>query len=466
VKLDKFENLNTEFKREYTEDIKKTIAAFANSSGGTLYIGVEDDGTVRGLDDPGDTVLRVSNAVRNAIKPDLSLFVDYDTENMGGKPVIRVRVQKGTAPPYYLAGKGIRPEGVYIRQGASSVPASETVILTMLRETGGEKYEEARSLNQDLSFREAEEFFKTKNVPFGPSQRKSLRLQSPDGVYTNLGLLLSDQAVHTVKLAVFEGLEKEIFKDRREFSGSLLRQLNEAYEFLDMYNHTRAEMRGLYRFDHRDYPEDALREALLNALAHRDYAFSGSTLINVFDNRIEFVSLGGLPRGISLEDIMLGLSVPRNENLANVFYRLRLIEAYGTGIPRILRGYTAGGGKPALQATGNAFKVTLPNRNAGDPGAGEPALGYGGGEGGYVNAGYVASPRVIYGGDPGGRFFLTENEEKTLAMLERQPVIIRKDVERALEVSQPMAVRVLRGLLDKGLLQSIGRGKNTRYRRR
>jgi ATP-dependent DNA helicase RecG len=427
------ETLTTEFKREYTEEIKKTIVAFANTAGGTLYIGVNDDKTRTGVTAPDDTLLQITNAVRSAIKPDITLFVDYKTEKKGKATVIAVTVQKGTACPYYLAGKGIRPEGVYIRQGSSSVPASETAILNMLKETDGEKYEEVRSLNQDLTFNTTKQFFKTENVPFGLNQQKSLRLQTTDGVYTNLGLLLSDQSLHTIKLAVFEGLEKEIFKDRKEISGSLLKQLNETYEYLDIYNRTHAEIKGLIRLEKRDYPEDALREALLNALVHRDYSFSSSTLISIFDDRIEFVSIGGLPKGVSLDDILLGISVPRNENLANVFYRLRLIEAYGTGIPKIMRSYNGYMRKPELQATGNAFKITLPNRN-------------------------TNNRKKINNKDS-----LTENEEKVIALFKKQTEIVRNDVEANLTVSQAMAIRILRGLVDKGVIRAIGGGKKTRY---
>ena len=429
------ENLTTEFKREYTEEIKKTIIAFANTEGGMLFIGVNDDKTLAGVNDPDDILLQITNVIRSAIKPDLSLFVDCKTGKKGKTTVIIVSVQKGTACPYYLAGKGIRPEGVYVRLGASSVPATDTAILNMIKETDGEKYEEVRSLNQDLTFNATKRFFEIKNVSFGLSQRKTLRLQTVDGVYTNLGFLLSDQSVHTVKLAVFEGLEKQVFKDRMEFSGSLFKQLEETYEHLDMINRTHAEVKGLYREDRRDYPEDALREALLNALVHRDYAFSSSIFISIFDDRIEFVSVGGLPKGVSLEDVLLGLSVLRNENLAGVFYRLSLIEAYGTGIPKIMRSYADCERKPELQATGNAFKITLPNRN------------------------------VLYHIKINDKILLTENEEKILALLNSQSEIVRKDVETALAVSQAMAVRYLRGLLDKKVIHAIGGGKNTRYRK-
>jgi ATP-dependent DNA helicase RecG len=418
------ENLYTEFKREYTEEIKKTIVAFANTSGGMLYIGINDDKSIIGVNNPDDTMLQVTNTVRSAIKPDITLFVNYTTEKIGEAAIIAINVQRGTACPYYLASKGIRPEGVYIRQGPSSVPATETTILNMIKETDGEKYEDVRSLNQDLTFNAAKEYFEKEKVPFGLNQQKSLHLQTTDGVYTNLGLLLSDQSVHAIKLAVFEGFEKEVFKDRREMSGSLLKQLCDTYDYLDIYNRTHAEVKGLIRLEHRHYPEDALREALLNALVHRDYAFSSSTLISIFDDRIEFVSIGGLPKGVSLDDIQLGISVPRNENLANVFYRLRLIEAYGTGIPKIMQSYANCKRKPELKSAGNAFKITLPNRNT--------------------------NTRKI-----NSELSFSENEEKIIALFKRQTEIVRKDVETALTVSQAMAVRYLRGLLDKGTIRDF-----------
>ena len=427
------ENFTTEFKREYTEEIKKTIVAFANTSGGTLYIGVNDDKSITGVKNPDETLLQVTNVVRSAIKPDVTMFVDYKTEKIGETSVIVVTVQRGTACPYYLTGKGIRPEGVYVRQGASSVPASETVILNMIKETDGTQYEVVRSLNQDLTFNEAEKFFQMENILFGLNQQKTLHLKTTDDIYTNLGLLLSDQSVHTIKLAVFEGFEKEVFKDRREFSGSLLKQLEDVFSFLDMYNHNHAKVKGLFREDRQDYPEEALREALLNAAVHRDYAFSSSTLISIFNDRIEFVSVGGLPKGVSLDDILLGLSVPRNENLANVLYRLHLIEAYGTGIPTIMRSYTSCVRKPELQVTGNAFKVTLPNRN--------------------TNSSKANINEASF----------TESEEKIITLLEKKGEIIRRDIEDVLTVSQAMAVRLLRGLVDKGIIRVIGGGKKTRY---
>ena len=425
-----FEDRNTEFKREYVEDIKKTLVAFANTDGGNLYIGINDDGNAVEVNNIDGVMLQVSNVIRDAIKPDLAMFCDITVENVQNKKVVKITVNRGTARPYYLSAKGIRPEGVYVRQGASSVPASESAILSMIRETAGDSYEVARSLIQELTFNEADFVFENKQIPFGEAQKRSLGLIGEDGTYTNLALLLSDQCTHTVKIAVFEGEQKTVFKDRREFSGSLLKQLNDAYQFIDQFNHTHAHTEGLYRVDKRAYPTEAIREALLNAIVHREYSFSASTLISIFDNRIEFVSIGGLARGISRSDILLGISIARNKKLADVFYRLHLIEAYGTGMPKIIEAYREYGLEPHIEISDNAFKITLPNTNA-----------------------TVKETKVE----------LTENEQGVLSVL-KEEIKSRPEIQKALGFSQTTTIVTIAALLDKGLIIKVGNGNKTKYK--
>ncbi|MBP5212097.1 MAG: putative DNA binding domain-containing protein, partial [Pyramidobacter sp.] len=353
----------TEFKREYSASVRTTVIAYANCDGGTVYIGVNDDGSVCGVNDPDSVMLQVTNTIRDTVKPDLTMFVDVRTEKIDGKAIVCVEVRRGTARPYYVAGKGVRPEGVFVRQGASTAPASDTAILAMIRESSGDSYEKARSLEQELTFHKTQEYFAKKNLPFGSAQMRTLGLIGADGAFTNLALLLSEQCPFTIRAAVFQGSTKTVFRDRQEFGGSLLEQLEGAFAFLDRYNRTRSTFPGLERVDARDYPVEALREALLNSLVHRDYSFSGSILISLFDDRVEFVTIGGLVTGFTLDDISLGVSAPRNKNLANVFYRLGLIEAFGTGLMKIRECYGGCEVQPKFEATNNAFKVTLPNVN-------------------------------------------------------------------------------------------------------
>ena len=437
------ENKTTEFKREYVEDIKNTIIAFANCDGGTLYIGVNDDGTACGVDNVDGTMLRVTNAIRDAVRPDVTMFVECNNDLMDEKPIVRVTVQRGTARPYYLHGKGIRPEGVYVRQGASTVPATDAAILNMIKETSGDSYEAARSLDQRLTFNKAIDFFEKRKIEFGRTQMRTLHLIGDDDTYTNLAFLLSEQCTHMIKLAVFEGSKKSVFKDRRELSGSLLEQMEEAFNYIDRYNRTRAEFSGLDRLDMRDYPPEAIREALLNAIVHRDYSFSGATLISIFEDRIEFVTIGGLVKGITLDDVKLGISVLRNQHLANIFYRLRLIEAYGTGILKINECYDDYDVKPLIETTGNAFKITLPNTN-------------------FHAEGQKSSltPKTS------GSTSVTKKEERISTVLDlcrSKGSIVRSDVEMALGVSQSTAILLLRELTDDGVLIKKGKTKNLRY---
>ena len=165
--------------------------------------------------------------MHDAIKPDLTMFLHYETLEEDGKKVVAVSIQRGTERPYYIAKKGLRPEGIYVRQGYSSVPATDLAIRQMIKETDGDHFEEMRSLNQELTFEAAQKEFELRDIEFGSQQMQTLKMIDKEGIYSNLGLLLSDQCVHTIKVAVFQGKDQEVFKDRREFSGSLLQQMNE-----------------------------------------------------------------------------------------------------------------------------------------------------------------------------------------------------------------------------------------------
>lgn len=434
------ETETVELKSIVMDDLKKEIIAFANCDGGTLYVGVADDGTVLGVENADECALQISNMMRDAVKPDVTMFIHYETLDCGGKAVVAVNIQRGTNRPYYLAKKGLRPEGVYVRQGYSSVPATDTAIRQMIKETDGDSFENMRSINQALTFETTKKEFEKRNIAFGQPQMQTLKLVSADGIYTNLGLLLSEQCPHTIKAAVFEGTNQNVFKDRREFSGSLMQQLNEVYDYIDFHNQTHATFQKLLRIDTRDYPEVAVREALLNSLVHRDYSFRASTLISIYEDRIEFVSIGGLLPGLELDDLMMGVSVCRNPHLANVFYRLQLIEAYGTGMKKIMGAYADIPVQPKIATTNNAFKIILPNVNA------TPKT--------------VKSPKEI---ENAAASVLDSNEEKILQFLMEHPMITRKEAQALLEVSQSTAGRILKAMVDSGQIKQLGGSRTTRY---
>lgn len=425
-----YENENTEFKSALTGDIYKEVIAFANNGGGVIYIGVDDNGNETGVADVDETYTRLTNGIRDAISPDVTVFCKY---SLNENNVIKIEISEGARKPYYLKSKGIKPSGVYVRQGASSVPASEDQIRLMIKMSDGDSFEGIRSLNQELTFASAKQAFEKYGVEFSENKYRVLGITTDSNdLYTNLGLLLSDQCRHSIKAAVFADEDNTSFLDSKEFTGSILRQLDDAYSYLMLNNRNNAEFKGLERVEHYSYPQEALREALLNALVHRDYAFSGSIIININESQIEFISLGGLLPGLSAEDIQNGISQPRNPKLAEVFHRLRLIESYGTGIRRIFTLYRDCEKKPEIIVTPNTFKLILPNRN-------------------------------YYSTDKSEEKALNDQQRTILQYIERNGAITEETVQKLLGVKRTRAYVILKEMRDSGLIEVQGRGQNKKY---
>ena len=423
------ETENIEFKSQFTEDIYKEVIAFANTDGGIVYVGIDNNGNAVGLTDVDQEYTRITNGIRDAIMPDVTMFVRFTIQE---NKVVRITVSEGSNKPYYLKGKGLKPNGVYVRQGTSSVPASPEQIRQMIKESDGDAFEEMRSMEQDLSFEAAANAFEKYGVPFGKEKYRALGItQKNDELFTNLALIISDQCAHTTKVAVFG--DDSTFRDNKEFGGSIFAQLEDTFDYLMLCNRTKASFKGLERIEKQDYPEEALREALLNAIVHRDYSYSGSIIINVNDERIEFISIGGLLPGLSTDDIRIGISQPRNKNLAEMFHRLRLIESYGTGIRRIYKLYENCPVQPVIEATPNAFKMVLPN----------------------MNAMTVAIPKQA---SP-----VTAQMQKVLDYTSAHGHITDEEVQSLLGIKKTRAFELMKQMRNMGLVQRVGRGAEKKY---
>lgn len=419
------ESPTVEFKRELTDAVKREIIAFANTQGGELYIGIEDDGTVIGLNNAHKTLEAVSSMLHDSIKPDILVHTHLSVETLEEKEVVKIVVSLGTRRPYHLKSKGMKSSGVFIRYGTSVTNASEENIRQMIMESDGTNFETARSLQQELTFHEATAIFEKQGLKLGTEQQRTLGFLTVDGYYTNLGLLFSDQCEHSIKCARYLGNDKLDFQDRKEFKGSILTQVEEVFEYLTLYNAKSAHFEGLQRVEQESFPSYALREALINAVTHRDYSFSGSILIHLFQDRLEIVSLGGLVKGLTLEDIELGVSQSRNPKLANVLYRLKWIESYGTGLQRMKESYKQNYEQPFWTVGPNAFVVTLPKQT-------------------------IATT-------------LTEYAELD-DWLKQHPEFTTKELEVYLNKSKGTVRKIVVDLLEKGQIIRLGNGPSTRYR--
>lgn len=432
-----YESERIEYKSRMSDDIYKAVIAFANTGGGVLYLGADDQGDPADTGDVDETYTRLTNGIRDAIAPDVTMFVRYILQENG---VIRVEVGEGSYKPYYLKSKGIKPSGVYVRQGASSVQASPDQIRRMIKDCDGDVFEEMRCVVQELSFEEAARAFKRYKVDFCEEKYIALGLRNlHDGQYTNLAMIISDQCQHTTKIAVFGDPENITFKDAKEFGGSIFKQLDDSFAYLTLCNRTAATFRGLERVELPDYPEEALREALLNALVHRDYSYSGSIIININDSGMEFISIGGLLPGLSAEDIRSGISQPRNRRLAEIFHRLKLIESYGTGIRKIYSLYKDCPAQPRIEVTPNTFKLILPNMNAAAAGSEPEATA-------KPSAAVTPQMKAVFD-------YLAEYGEMSDA-----------ELQELLNVKKTRAYLLARQMQENGLIVSTGRGSAKKYR--
>ena len=262
-------------------------------------------------------------------------------------------------------------------------------------------------------------------------------------------MILSDQCQHTTKIAVFGDEVNITFKDAKEFGGSIFKQLDDSYAYLRLCNRTAATFKGLERVERSDYPEDALREALLNALVHRDYSYSGSIIINVNDACIEFISIGGLLPGLSADDIRSGISQPRNRKLAEIFHRLRLIESYGTGIRKIYTLYKGYAVQPRIDVTPNTFKLVLPNMNAS------------GNANGNIDGAIAKSMQEATEKAP---VVITLQMRTVMDYLEEYGEMTDKDLQELLNIKKTRAYLLARQMNENGLIEIVGRGADKKYK--
>lgn len=384
---------------------------------------MQNSGEIIGLDNADFVMQQISNSLRDSIRLNVSMFTNIELLQEEKKFFIKLTVSQGTKKPYYLSDKGFKPTGVYVRSGPTSASASEDAIRMMIKMTDSDSFEANRSIVQELIFNRLNEELKKRDLESTEIQMKNLGILSSDDIYTNMGLLVSDQCKHSIKFAIFQGTDKLVFKDRKELTGSLFAQLTDAYKTIDFYNGTKATFHDLLRTDEGDYLEDAVGEALLNAIVHRDYSFSGSTFINPYSDRLEIISLGGLVSGLSLEVAMLGASQSRNEKLASLFYRMKLIEAYGTGIIKIISCYKGLPVQPKFENVEGAFRVVLPNIHVQELSA--------------------------------------ENEKylPILGLFKSEKEITRFDVENVLGIGTTYAINMLKEMQEKELIKKVGSGR-------
>ena len=355
------ESDRVELKREMVKDLDKEIIAFLNAHGGTIYIGVDDNGNVvgipQGLRDEYDE--KVSAILTNNIKPNSRNKVDFSYNANG---VLAIYVKEGDSKPYYLTEKGPKPSGTYIRVGRSKRPATDDEILTMIRDSSGWLWEKDKSPNQNLTFTTAEIYFNSKHIEFGKDNFLTLGIVDLDGNYTNLGLLISEECPIEIKFASYD--EHLNFLKKKEFSGSIIKMADQVLEYAEMMNTTSAVIvpYQAQRIETQSFPGVSLRETILNAICHADYSFPSNIKIEFFKDKAQISNPGSIYK-YSLNEVLRGQQSFRNPGLVKILHMLGFIENYGKGLKRINEAYQNEEHKPILDNLEHSFIVELPDLN-------------------------------------------------------------------------------------------------------
>nr|WP_197684214.1 ATP-binding protein [Vaginimicrobium propionicum] len=413
------ENKNLEYKRELSDTFLKTVSAFANYDGGTIVFGVDDDGLVVGVDNPKDLMLRIENKINTTINPvpEFSLFLNEDK-------TVSLKIFEGAYKPYLYRAKAYR------RADSSTVEVSRLEYGRLVLEGTNQSFEQLPAKNQNMKFSVLEEEMARALGIRGISKDvlKTLELFGDDFGYNNAAYLIADKNDFAGVDAARFGENINEFRERRDFSGTSI--LTQFHLSLEMFNrwYRYEVVKGSSRSVVQSIPEDAFRESLANALVHRTWDVPAPIRISMYDDRLEVVSPGGLPSGISVEEYLDGkFSLLRNPILAGVFFRLGYIEKFGTGITRIKYAYRASVSQPQFVVRQQSVTVVLPT---------------------------VTSKND-----------LEENEQLVLGVLEDGNPHSRTGIQSRSGLGKDTTIRALNSLLKAKVISRTGAARSTTYKK-
>ena len=412
------ENKSLEFKASITNTFLKTVSAYSNFGDGEILFGVNDDGTICGIENAEQVCLDIENRINDSIspKPDFELEVDKSKE------IIRLFVREGEYKPYLYKGKAYR------RSDSATIEVDQVELKGLVLEGSNLSFEEIACEEKELSFKElsAKLMEKLEVSVVSEDVLRTLGFFTKDRRYNNAAALIADKNhFYGIDMARFGNSINEIM-DRETISGtSILKQYDAAVNMIKRY-YQYEQISGIERKVVNMIPENAYREAIANALIHRDWSMNAHIRIAMFSDRIEIKSPGSLPKGLTAEEYENGeISCLRNPILGNVFFRMKYIEMFGTGVTRIKYAYANARIKPAFTITDNVISVILP---------------------------------VI-----SDKYNVTDDEDKIIRALEKRVPLSSSEIVKASGFSKAKTLRLLDALKEKGYVKVNGNGRGTKY---
>ena len=378
------ENKEIEYKRElpkHSDKYMKSVIAFANSYGGKIIFGVEDKTReIVGVEE--EKAFQIMDSIANAISDSCepAIIPDITLQTVENKKLIVVEIAASTQRPYYIKAHG-RENGVYIRVSGTTRHADETRLKELMFEGANKSYDQAICLGFEITDKDivdlCDSLYETAvNNCYSEETKQEIKKPTRNNLLSwgiiaekdgktyptnSFALLTGNEIIPTkIQCGVFKGDNRAIFVDRREFTGPIQNQIEEAYKYVLSKINLGAEIEGLYRQDMYELPIGSIREIIANAVTHRSYLEPGNVQVALYDNRLEVTSPGMLLNGVTIEKIKEGYSKVRNRAIANAFSYMRIIEEWGSGIPRMFDEFSKYGlAEPELVDMDGDFKVNF-----------------------------------------------------------------------------------------------------------
>lgn len=330
-----------ENKEQLNEDFEQEVIAFLNyKEGGIIYVGVRKDGQVVGVDNLDQTQLQIKDRIKNNIQPSTLGLFDVIVETIDNQEVIKVVISSGTEKPYYLRKKGRTPEGCYLRVGSSKERMTFEMIDNMYAKRVKNTLKEIEAPRQELTFNQLKIYYEEQELQLNENFLKNLDLLTSEGKYNYNAFLLADENNVSIKVVKYLGTDKmDLVKNQEYGYRCIITATQRVLDRLEAENTVYAKIEYKGRKEVEMIDKKALKEAVINAIVHNDYSYGNSPIIELYSDRIEITSSGGLPQELSKTDFFRGITAPRNKELIRVFKDVDLIENIGSGILRILKAY-------------------------------------------------------------------------------------------------------------------------------
>ena len=330
-----------ENKEQLNEDFEQEVIAFLNyKEGGIIYVGINKNGQVVGVENTDLTQLQIKDRIKNNIQPSTLGLFDVIVETIDDKEVIKVVISSGTEKPYYLRKKGRTSEGCYVRVGSSKERMTERMIDDMYAKRVKHTLKEIDSPRQELTFNQLKIYYEEHGLKLNDNFLQNLDLLTSEGKYNYNAFLLADENNISIKLVKYVGTNKlELLENMEYGNRCLITATQRLLDRLDVENTTYAKIEYFGRKEQEKIDSKALKEAVINAIVHNDYSYGNSPIVELYSDRVEITSAGGLPQELSQEEFLEGVTAPRNKELIRVFKDVDLIENIGSGVLRILDAY-------------------------------------------------------------------------------------------------------------------------------